>query len=97
MKPRSKKSPHLRPNWKLAALLAATLPLTALTGCAHKSRPSGEMPNIWQPYVLTIEAGATVETPEGPYRAQTRETWHGDKRFRELEQAYLDLLGNPNP
>jgi len=47
--------------------------------------------------VLTIEAGATVETPEGPYRAQTRETWHGDKRFRELEQAYLDLLGNPNP
>jgi hypothetical protein len=42
--------------------------------------------NIFQPSILSLEAGTEVDTKTGTYKAQTDEVWHSDKRFRELER-----------
>lgn len=42
--------------------------------------------NIYQPPILVLPAGQTIQTKEGKYTPQTEETWHSDKRYRELER-----------
>lgn len=74
---------------KLAAL--ALLAGPTLCGCASKSFAPAL--NIYQPPVLTLEAGTEVRTVDGVYKAQTRETWHSDARYCELESKYIKLLG----
>ncbi len=94
MKPHAKKWKKWRPSFAACALLAATQTPMWLTGCASAS-PNGAPPlNVWQPLCLTIEAGAAVPTTDGVYQAQTRETWHSDKRYRDLEDKYLDMLSS---
>lgn len=42
--------------------------------------------NIYQPPILVLPAGKSIQTKEGIYTPQKEETWHSDKRFRELER-----------
>ena len=86
------KSTDCKTKSKSCALLAAMTITSALTLCGCASKYSTPALNIYQPDVLTIEAGASVQTVDGVYTAQTRETWHSDKRYRELERKYLNLL-----
>lgn len=60
-----------------------------LAGCAAKPVPveaTVSTLNIYQPSILSLEAGTRVETREGVYTSQTDEVWHSDKRYRELER-----------
>lgn len=60
-----------------------------LFSCASKPSPTqiiGKL-NIYQPSVLFLEEGKQIETKEGFYTPKTREIWHSDKRFRELERS----------
>jgi hypothetical protein len=43
--------------------------------------------NIYQPSILVLPPGSPVTVEGGVYTPQTREVWHSDKRFRELERG----------
>jgi hypothetical protein len=63
-----------------------------LTSCATKSEPvfiPEPVPalNIYQPSILVLPPGVPVAVEGGIYAPQTREIWHSDKRFRELERS----------
>ncbi len=71
--------------------MSKILILAALTlsGCATKPAPLPvpvPVLNIYQPPILVLPAGVPVMTEEGIYTPQTREVWHSDARFRELER-----------
>ncbi len=71
------------------AILALSLMLSVLISCTTKSPKSETILNVYQPSVLTLPPGAEVPTEQGLYRTQTREVWHSDKRFREIERQVL--------
>lgn len=80
-------------NWRSSALLALSLTLSVLTSCVTRSPKSESILNVYQPSVLTLPAGTEVIAEQGRYTAQTREVWHSDKRFRDLERELnLELL-----
>jgi hypothetical protein len=59
-----------------------------LVSCSSQPVPTnivGKL-NIYQPSILVLEQGKTIETRDGYYTPQTQEVWHSDKRFRELER-----------
>ncbi len=60
--------------------------LTGLTSCSQNSSPKSETLNIFQPSTLHLKKGQPVQTKEGIYTPETDETWHSDKRYRELER-----------
>lgn len=47
---------------------------------------------LYQPPVLRLSKGQTVQTRDGQYVPQVDEVWHSDARFRQLEQENLDLV-----
>ena len=67
-------------------LMVIVLPLIGLTSCSQNSSPKSETLNIFQPSTLHLKAGQPVQTKEGIYTPETDETWHSDKRYRELER-----------
>lgn len=77
---------------KAAWLRMTTLVAVAcllLVGCATAPAPIiAPLPvlNIYQPSILVLPAGVPVAVEGGTYTPQTREVWHSDKRFRELER-----------
>lgn len=75
------------------ALLAVTLISLALTGCVTDSSGSKASPvlNIYQPRVLVLPAGSQIRSEQGLYVPQTREIWHSQAAFRELELQVQDL------
>ena len=75
------------------ALWAGLTILLAPTLCSCGSNVSTPALNIYQADSLTVEAGESIHTVDGVYTPQTRETWHSDKRYQELEQKYLNLMG----
>lgn len=68
------------------AMMAVTLLLLLLTGCAQESVVNRR---IWQPSTLRPTAGQTIQTPDGYYITGDDEVWHSDIRFRDIENAYL--------
>jgi len=71
---------------------AITLILSQLfsqIGCATASSNAKPVLNIYQPDILRLKAGTSVQTLDGTYTAQTEEVWHSDKRYRELEYKLL--------
>lgn len=85
-------------SWRLVVfvILAAALTLFAQIGCVHASNVASESSVasslLLQPPILSLPAGQLIQTKEGPYRPKTDEIWHSDARFRQLEQANLDLV-----
>ncbi len=79
------------------AVLALSLTLSVLTSCVTKSPKSAPILNVYQPSVLTLPAGTEVLTENGLYTAQTREVWHSDKRFRDLEREFNSELLERQP
>lgn len=75
-----------------SATLVALAMLCALTACASASRDAAATRRLYQPPVLRLSPGQSIQTPEGIYRPQVAEIWHSDPRYRDLERAYLDLL-----
>jgi hypothetical protein len=43
--------------------------------------------NIYQPTLLKLQQGVTIQTEEGKYTPQTDEIWYSEKEFRELERT----------
>lgn len=74
---------------RACVLLAAMLTIAVLTSCASVSSARKESLQIYQPRVLHLRAGQTVQTPVGIYVPQTDEVWHSDAAYRALE---LELL-----
>jgi hypothetical protein len=72
--------------------ILTTLTVVLLTSCVTKSdsvivpQPVPAL-NIYQPSILVLPAGVPVGVEGGVYTPQTREVWHSDKRFRELERV----------
>jgi hypothetical protein len=66
-------------------MVTATL-LIGLTSGNQNSSPKSETLNIFQPSTLHLKADQAVQTKEGVYTPETDETWHSDKRYRELER-----------
>lgn len=65
-----------------------TLASLLLIGCQTVERDVENFPqlNIYQPPILSLGAGKTIETKEGFYTPQTDEVWHSDSRYRKLER-----------
>jgi hypothetical protein len=82
---------------KSLALLALSLALSSLTSCGVTSKPSKPILNVYQPSVLTLPAGTEVLSEQGRYTAQTREVWHSDKRYRDLEAELVSELLETQP
>ena len=70
-------------NYALLVLIAA---MTGLTSCEQNSWKKNEVLNIYQPSILYLEEGKSVQTKDGIYTPKTNEVWHSDKRFRLLER-----------
>lgn len=70
-------------------MLAAMLTSVVLTGCASGSSPAKVSPQVYQPRILRLPAGAAVGTLDGTYTPQADETWHSDCAYRELETQLL--------
>ena len=82
-------------KWKLnvCVVLAALLILSAPIGCWNPdSSADVTRLNSSQISSLTLEKGATIQTVDGIYTSQERETFHSDKRYRELERKYMNIL-----
>jgi hypothetical protein len=75
---------------RLCGLLALSVMLSLLTGCGSVSSKNARILNVYQPSVLGLEAGVPIQAKEGIYTPQTDETWHSDKRFRELERKLIN-------
>lgn len=76
---------------KICGAAALSLMLSALISCGSASKTSAPILNVYQPSVLTLPPGTVVETEAGRHTAQTREVWHSDRRFRDLEREMLKL------
>jgi hypothetical protein len=70
---------------KTLLLISAAFLFSSCTSLKIEDAYVGKL-NIFQPSVLSLEAGTEVDTKAGIYKAQTDEVWHSDKRFRELER-----------
>lgn len=75
-------------------IIYVALMALCLASCATKPEvPDVALPaplpalNIYQPSILTLTPGTPVQTEGGIYTPQTREVWHSDKRYRDLERA----------
>ena len=76
-------------NLKNYVILGISVALCLLTGCGAVSSPKEPTLNIYQTPILRLKAGTEVETLDGLYKAQEREIWHSDYRYRELERKVL--------
>lgn len=74
------------------AMLAILLLSVGQTGCQHASRADADSRLLYQPTVLRLAPGQTVETADGLHVPQVLEVWHSDARFRALENSYHDAL-----
>ena len=57
----------------------------ALASCKTK-QPDIYSLNIYQPSIIRLKGGKSIQTADGVYTPQLDEIWHSDKRFRELER-----------
>lgn len=74
-------------------MLVATLTLGALTSCAIVSSRGKASLQVYQPRVLTLQAGRPVPTRDGgTYTPQVDETWHSDAEFRAVEHQLTAAL-----
>jgi hypothetical protein len=61
--------------------------MIGLTSCDQNLwKKKGEL-NIYQPSILSLEKGKSIQTKDGIYTPETDEVWHSDKRFRILERG----------
>lgn len=79
-------------NYAVLAILLTSLLLTGCETVLFGSKGS-RLPsvNIYQPPVLVLPAGLPVQTETGVYQPTSREVWHSQARFRELELQVQDL------
>tara|TARA_Y100000114_G_scaffold151541_1_gene168422 strand:+ start:14922 stop:15143 length:222 start_codon:yes stop_codon:yes gene_type:complete len=66
----------------LLTILIATM---TLVGCKI-NKPDIFSLNIYQPSIIKLKGGESIQTADGVYTPQFDEIWHSDKRFRELER-----------
>ena len=76
---------------KLKTLLLA-LSVISIAGCVTPDG-AGDFTNInlYQPPTLSLSAGTVIQTKEGIYTVQLDETWHSDKRYRDIERKLFTL------
>lgn len=77
---------------RACAVLAILAVSIGLTGCQHASRADADSRRLYQPSVLRLAPGQTVQTADGLHVPQVLEIWHSDARFRALENSYHDSL-----
>ena len=84
------KMPILPKNTKKpeGCLVILLVPILFLFSCASAKKASDSFTplNIYQPPIIILPAAKSVVTEEGIYTPQTREVWHSDARYRELER-----------
>lgn len=71
---------------KFFALVLTMMTSFALISCEQSLRPLTTGMTIYQPSILNLEAGTTIQTKDGVYTPQVDEIWHSDKRYRTLER-----------
>ena len=71
-------------------LVLAVLTSFALTGCATDSQARKVALQIYQPRVLSLRAGQSIQTTMGTYVPQTDEIWHSPQAFDEVELKLID-------
>lgn len=74
--------------YEIWATLLASLLLTACVSVLPAPKVSL---SLYQPPVLRLQAGVTVQTKDGTYCPASDEVWQSDARYRALEQEALNL------
>ena len=68
-------------------LLVMLLMMAATLVACKTKQPDILNLNIYQPSILKLQGGKSIQTANGIYTPQLDEIWHSDKRFRELERS----------
>ena len=69
---------------------ALLLTVALLTGCAQTSPTVANSMQLFSPDTLEIEAGTTIRTKDGVYKAQVNERWYSADLYMKRVQEALN-------
>jgi len=84
----NKDNGNLKKNLKKVATILMLTPMLGMSSCCVCGKNVNSS-TIYQPPTLRLNAGTSVQTVDGLYKAQGNEIWHSEQRYREAERKYI--------